>query len=656
MLKKILVLLLVFATLLPTLFAESDALEAARGRPEAPAFVDNQVLVNFQPGVTTADIATFYAKHDLVELQRLGAAPGRVSRLRLAQIKPGKMTDPDGFLRTLGLDSRVEYAGLNYILSIGQVPNDPKYNQLWGMDKIGAPQAWDITTGSANVIVGVIDTGVNYSHPDLVDNIWTNLVEFNGTAGVDDDGNGYIDDIHGWNAYSNHGDPMDDHFHGSHVAGTIGAKGNNNKGVVGVNWEVKIAACKFLSSTGTGSTAGAIACFDYFNQLRADGHNVLLTNNSWGGGGFSKPLETAMAGDVGNPILHAAAAGNSNNNNDASPHYPSSYDLNNIIAVAATDSNDNSASFSSYGLTSVDMSAPGVSILSTVLGTGYGTYNGTSMATPHVAGGAALIWSQYPNLSAEVVKDLLMFGVDPLSGAKATVSGGRLNVNKAINAMEDDPIPPAWVTNLTVSGAGISSLTMTWTATADDGSDPASGAASSYDARYSTSPITAGSWASATQATGEPSPQSPGSLETFILTGLLPSATYYVTVKAMDNVGNISPMPDDVSGSTDPAPNKLQDNMEGEPDNWVGTGLWNLAKRKSSSPTHAWYYGQTASGTYDTGAANSGTLTSTPVDLTNPTDATLSFSYWRQVEYYASFAYDQTYVEVSYDGGPWTRV
>ena len=334
--------------------------DSQRGKPPA---VPNQVLVNFQPGVTVADIATFYAKHGLVEKERLGFAPGEAPRLRLAQVKPpGKMTDPDRFIRNLERDLRVEYAELNYILSTALTPDDPQFGQLWGLNNTGqsggtadadidAPEAWNITTGSSAVIVGIIDTGVDYNHEDLIDNIWKNPGECLGPGGtcvangVDDDGNGYVDDFHGINAITNSGDPDDDHGHGTHTAGTIGARGNNNKGVVGANWTVSIAACKFLSAGGSGSTANAIKCFQYFNWLKkVQGQNVVVTNNSWGGGGFPQALKDAMEGldQPGMaPILHAAAAGNSNGDNDAVPHYPSSYTLDNILAVAATDRNDN---------------------------------------------------------------------------------------------------------------------------------------------------------------------------------------------------------------------------------------------------------------------------------------------------------------------------
>ena len=665
MIKKVLVLILIFATMLPSLFAETNALEAARGRPEPPPFVANQVLINFQPWISTADIATFYAKHGLVEREGLGARPGRVSRLRLAQVKPGKMKDHDGFIRTLEEDSRVEYAELNYTLSIALEPDDPDYSLLWGLNNTGqsggtadadidAPEAWDITTGSADVIVGIIDTGVNYNHQDLIANMWTNPGEIPGD-GKDNDNNGYIDDIHGINAITNSGDPMDDHYHGSHTAGTIGATGWN-EGVVGVNWRVSIAACKFLNAGGSGSTSGAIKCFNYFNQLRADGHNVLVTNNSWGGGPFSQSLKDAMAGD----ILHTAAAGNGGSdgvgdNNDTSPHYPSNYDLPNIISVAATDRKDNYAGFSNFGQNSVDLAGPGVSIRSTVLANGYGTISGTSMATPHVAGGAALVWSAFPAMTALQVKAAILAGVDSVAdNKKPTLTDGRLNVfntlSDLVGTTDGDAIAPAAVADLAVSANGMSLLTLSWTATGDDGN---TGTASFYDVRYSTSPISNENWGSATQATGEPAPQSSGSTETFTVYGLDPSSVYHLALRVRDNLGNESGMLNPASGATTAASTVFEDNMSA-PGDWTGTGLWNQDTFRSVSPDHAWYYGQPGTRNYDTGGTNSGTLTSVAMDLTNANEAILTFQEWTQVESLAS--YDRTRVQASSNGNTWATI
>jgi hypothetical protein len=323
-----------------------------------------------------------------------------------------------------------------------KAPNDSDYAKLWGLKNSGqtggtsgcdikAEDAWEYTTGSKNVIVAVIDTGVDYNHPDLSANMWMNPGEIPGN-GVDDDENGFIDDVYGWNFITGapNGDPMDDNGHGTHCAGTIGGVGNNGQGVAGVNWNVKIMALKFLAADGGGSTADAIGCVDYAVQMGAK-----FTSNSWGGGGFSQALYDAIkaSGDAG--MLFVAAAGNSGSDNDVSPHYPSSFDLDNIIAVAATDHNDEIASFSCYGATSVDIGAPGVDIYSTYP-TAFGSYDtlsGTSMATPHVAGAVALIYAADPTLTADKVKSLLLEYADPVpSLAGKCVTGARLNIGAII--------------------------------------------------------------------------------------------------------------------------------------------------------------------------------------------------------------------------------
>ena len=233
-------------------------------------------------------------------------------------------------------------------------------------------------------MVAIIDTGIDYTHPDLAANIWTNPGEIAGD-GIDNDGNGYVDDVHGYDFVNNDGDPMDDHFHGTHTAGTVGAVGNNGVGVTGVNWQVKLMALKFLGASGSGSVSGAVSALEYAVTM-----GVRLSNNSWGGGGYSQALYDAIKNSQVIGHVFVAAAGNSGVNSDLQPAYPASYDLDNIISVAAIDSSDNLASFSNRGVVTVDLAAPGVAVLSTVLGGGYASYSGTSMATPHVTGAAAL--------------------------------------------------------------------------------------------------------------------------------------------------------------------------------------------------------------------------------------------------------------------------
>ncbi len=271
---------------------------------------------------------------------------------------------------------QIEYAEPNYIVHTAATPDDTYFNNLWGLNNTGqtggtsdadidTPEAWDLTTGSSNVVIAVIDTGVALNHPDLSGNIWTNTGEFNCTDGVDDDNNGYIDDCHGWDFIGDDNDPTDYNGHGTHVAGTIAAVGNNSLGITGVMWQAKIMPLRFLGVSGIGTTANAISAILYAN---ANGAHVI--NNSWGGGGYSQALKDAI--DASNAVV-VCAAGNSGVDTDTSPHYPSSYTSSNIIAVAATDHNDALANFSNYGATSVDVAAPGVNIYSTIPQFNYGT-------------------------------------------------------------------------------------------------------------------------------------------------------------------------------------------------------------------------------------------------------------------------------------------
>jgi subtilisin family serine protease len=413
-------------------------------------YVPGEFIIKFTPGTSDNVKTLILTDLDAEDIRGFG-------RIKAALKRSGSLTVEEAIARYQD-HPNVEFIEPNYVLTANETPNDTRYPELWGMNNTGqtggtagadisAEMAWDVFTGNPNIVVGVIDTGVDYNHLDLVDNMWTNPGEIPAN-GVDDDGNGYVDDIHGWDFYNDDNDPMDDNGHGTHCSGTIGGTGNNATGVAGVNWQVRIMALKFLSGSGSGSTADAVAAVEYATDmaLRYPGE-VRLTSNSWGGGGFSQALYDAIADAQSAEMLFVAAAGNSSSNNDVSPHYPSNYDLDNIISVAATNHNDDLAGFSSYGVTTVDLAAPGVDILSTVPGNSYSLASGTSMATPHVAGVAALTFGRFPAVSALDAKSLILSGADPLDNlAGVVLTGARLNAFWPI--AEPDSIAPDPVTDL----------------------------------------------------------------------------------------------------------------------------------------------------------------------------------------------------------------
>ncbi|NLV26723.1 MAG: S8 family serine peptidase [Methanomicrobiales archaeon] len=331
-------------------------------------------------------------------------------------------------------------------VSSSTYPDDPGYQYLWGLHNTGqapfygtsdadidATEAWGITTGSSSVIVAIVDTGVDYTHPDLSSSIWRNSREI--INGVDDDGNGYIDDVRGWNFYAKSNDPMDDNGHGTHCAGTIAATGNNRIGVAGVGWNIKIMPLKFLNASGSGYVSDAISAILYANRMGAS-----VISNSWSGKGYTQSLKDAI--DASQAVF-VCAAGNSGANSDVSPQYPAAFTSNNIISVAATDYNDKIASFSNYGSGSVDLAAPGVSIYSTTKSGGYQYMSGTSMATPHVSGVAALVKSKNPSYTASQIRNTIFSSIDSISSLAGKVaSGGRLNAAKALGASTTPTITP----------------------------------------------------------------------------------------------------------------------------------------------------------------------------------------------------------------------
>lgn len=340
------------------------------------------------------------------------------------------------------IDSYEAMAGVkavypNYIYTIDQLPesvnlpDDPFLPQLWGLDSpvegfdINAPEAWSITTGDEEVVIAVIDSGIDYSHPDLVDNLWVNPLEIPGN-GLDDDSNGYIDDIYGIDSHNGDSDPFDDNSHGTHVAGTIAAQGNNGAGVTGVAWNAKIVSCKFLGASGSGSTAGAIECLDYILGLKHRGENIVATNNSWGGSFFDQTLFDAIERHSNEDLLFVAAAGNSARDNDTTESYPTNYELPNIISVAAMNVLGDRAWFSNYGITTVDLFAPGESIYSTYPGDRYEYLDGTSMAAPHVTGALALLASQ--GQTGQLAKAVLLATTAEHSALEGLTANGILNL------------------------------------------------------------------------------------------------------------------------------------------------------------------------------------------------------------------------------------
>ncbi|MBX9403522.1 S8 family serine peptidase [Lysobacter sp. BMK333-48F3] len=444
---------LLCGAVLTALGASSAAI--AGGRPDlvlaglkaGQAHRAGEVLVKFRDGSSASQQGAARQAFGLDKLKTLRGGNARNGELALWRVAPGR--DLAATVYELSKNPSVEYAEPNWEYQHQATSNDTYYTNgsLWGMYGSGtspanaygsqAAQAWaGGHTDCSNVVIGIIDEGYMYSHPDLAANAWTN--PYDPADGVDNDGNGYVDDVHGWDFEGGNNEVFDGagDDHGTHVAGTIAGAGGNGQGVAGVCWSgVKLISGKFLGRRG-GSTADAITAIDYFNDLKSrHGLNIVATNNSWGGGGFSQALQDAIGRANTAGILFVVAAGNSGVNCDTSDCYPAEYPNPNVLAVTALRSNG--TQIYSYGATTIDIGAPGYGIWSTVpvsskgkVIPGYASYNGTSMATPHVTGAVALYASSHPGASAADIKSAVMsaaIATPSLSGK--TVSGGRLNAS-----------------------------------------------------------------------------------------------------------------------------------------------------------------------------------------------------------------------------------
>lgn len=374
------------------------------------------------------------------------------------------------YLEAATTNSNVEYAEPNYILHTDvlrdgapaeKIPAVSEFGMLWGMKNvgqkdgdgtdglsgadIGATKAWAITTGNKAVTIAVIDTGMDYTHPELKDNVFSNTADCF-TDGVDHDGNGFVNDCHGWNfsGGTSTNNAMDDNEHGTHVSGTIGANGDGGGHIAGVNWHTSIMPVKFLDKDGSGTLDDAVKAIQYATKM-----HVKIMSNSWGGGGFSQTMLDAITEAKNQGILFVAAAGNDNDNADSTPHYPAAYQVDNVISVAASTNRDTLASFSTYGKRTVHIAAPGNKIYSSVPGGKYDNFSGTSMATPHVSGAAALVWGANMNLTYAEIKDRLLKSRDFVPGlTRKVASSGRLNVYNALMGIyppSPEPAESAWV-------------------------------------------------------------------------------------------------------------------------------------------------------------------------------------------------------------------
>lgn len=547
--------------------------------------VPGEILVRFRATsngkrIGRQVVTTRTGRQIQLSIRAISPAPEIVDGLRVAQVNPA---DTGNAIEALRARTDVIYAEPNFIRRTMITPNDAQYAQMWGLNNTGqratfggnpgtpgndirAEQAWNITTGNRSVVVGIIDTGIDVNHEDLRDNIWTNPAEVAGNS-IDDDGNGFVDDIHGWDFAHNDatvfdyteptyppsetytGD-LDDH--GTHVAGTIGATGNNTIGVAGVNWQVSLMSLKFITEDGSGSTSKLLNAFAYAKAMRqlwessggTKGANIRILNNSYGGDNFSQAELDAIhaLGDAG--ILFVASAGNDGVFNDLFPVYPANYVSPNLISVAASGGGGSRAFFSNFGEATVNVTAPGEYILSTLPRNTYDFANGTSMAAPHVSGSAALVCALSPNITMQKLRALLMYSgyaapwqfsnVLPLSTGRA------VDASKALQATSPtDVTAPGPINNLRAEiNDTFPNYRLSWDAAGDDGNV---GKVTAYEVRFSETLPQESNFDLAAPLAG-PIPNDPGFFQNVTVKIPWRQSSGFIGVRAVDDVGNKGPI------------------------------------------------------------------------------------------------------------------
>lgn len=597
---------------------------AAKNLKSTGEYVPSQLIVKYKDTVSKTAVRPFNANVKKVF---------RASGAELMEFS--SFIDVNKMMEALKADENVAYVEFNQIYRLSVVPDDSSYEKLYGMEKISAPLAWETTKGSKAVVVGVIDTGIDHQHPDLASNVWINQgetgLDANGadkqTNGVDDDGNGYVDDFRGWDFINGDNDPMDGNGHGSHVAGTIGAVGNNDEGVVGVNWEVSLVGLKIFSDGGSTTAEAIVEAIEYSTLIGID-----VTNNSWGGGRASETIRAAISEANDNGIIFVAAAGNSSANNDTGSFYPANYELENIISVAATGSRDELARFSNYGAQKVHVAAPGVGIYSTEPGGGYQNLSGTSMAAPHVAGLVALVKSQFPDISMSALKTRVVYTGDDINALSSKlISGKRIN---AAASLEMDSIPPAAISSLSQVRSLLDSSIIQIAKTGDDGNE---GEAVKYEIKISDSPIDDRNWNEAAFAqTKKLDSDSADSLK-FEVLNLKRNSRSYVAARAMDSTSNYSTVSENIVVS--PVKTKVfYENTADSLADFTTEGKWGLETIGENT-----VLSDSPEGTYSDDQDDSLTMKSLDVESA---EGFLSF----KTKYSLETRFDKVFVEVATDG------